>query len=200
MRVFSFLALVVLGFVHDANAQYLPEGEPPAIVLEDNEAARQAISQSLQSPNAIQEDDSAFNTAPGNLPVNPAARGVKPTGDPVLDDVLEIIRKRGSILDGTSLDPANELDSNDGTQSVIIGVPGGTRFTKGGSGDATKAAPVYHAAEQLLRAARLLETLADQDESQQELIREMRSQATRLLIQTLSRVSDATPPAVNQSR
>jgi hypothetical protein len=79
--------------------------------------------------------------------------------DPILDDVLQIINQRGSILDGSSLD--------------IEPAAGPRPSTDVGS----KAL----AAERLLKAARLLEQIEPQDHSRRDLVKEMRRETVRLL-------------------
>lgn len=95
----------------------------------------------------------------------------------VLGDVIEIIQKRGSILDGSSLDPRMTVPGEMSPPDVR------TPSRTGGS-------PV-HTAESLLRAARQLESLNEHASGPQpthpdllsipELARQMRIQATRLL-------------------
>jgi hypothetical protein len=170
-----------------AFGQYLPPEVAPAPELKENDAAREAIRDLLQTPGA-QAGEAA----------EPAGRGSEPaksSGDPVLDDVLEIIRRRGSVLEGSTLDPQNE------TESVIIDVPSLAAPNEAvAPGDAGDAKAVYHVSEQLLRAARLLEALPNPDASRIAMVRDLRSQATRLLIQTLSRDSISPPPALNRTR
>lgn len=87
------------------------------------------------------------------------------TGDGVLDDMIEVIKQRGSIVDRFPKDP-----------TVVRGaeVPAGVT-------DGEFAARQVIAAEQLLRAARLLEKVPRLDPQQVALVRQMRSQAGRLL-------------------
>lgn len=82
------------------------------------------------------------------------------TGDPVLDDVLQVIKNRPSILQGSSLDPAVDQDSP--------------------KPDSTVSARA-HAAECLLRAARVLERIDLADENRRELVNQMRRESVRLL-------------------
>jgi hypothetical protein len=82
------------------------------------------------------------------------------TGDGILDDVLHIIRDQGSILEGSSLDPAVETEAGD-----------------------REVATSQHAraAEQLLKASRLLEKLGPVDEDRRALVNQMRAEAGKLL-------------------
>lgn len=134
----------------------------------------------------------SVGTSPGDLPA------FEPTADPaaakriedalqgdssaqipggVLGDVIDIIQRRGSILDGSSLDPR-------------MTAPGEMPPPDARIPSRTGASPVQ-TAESLLRAARQLESLNEHTSGQQpahpsllpipELARQMRIQATRLL-------------------
>ena len=81
------------------------------------------------------------------------------TGDPVLDDILGVLNKRGSILDGSTLDAADVTDKN----------------------TAGKATERFHAAELLLRTSRCMEKIGPLDSAQRDLIKQMRGQARHLL-------------------
>lgn len=89
-----------------------------------------------------------------------------PTGDGVLEDVLGVIQRQGSVLDGSVLDKAPPAERENGTQSKSI------------SNSLTQRA---HVAEQLLRSARMLESISD-DESSTELVASIRRQAGILLV------------------
>ena len=80
------------------------------------------------------------------------------SGDGVLDDVLNVIKQRGSVLDGSSLDVTTDAI----TQPA----------------DETKKA---HVAEQLLKSARMLEAIGDSGRQRSLLIRQIRSEARKLL-------------------
>lgn len=79
--------------------------------------------------------------------------------DPILDDVLQVINERGSILDGSSLSPKTNTESFPPTEA------------------ASKALT----AERLLKAARLLERIEPQDHSRRALVKQMRRETVRLL-------------------
>ena len=98
--------------------------------------------------------------------IRDALQGDSPVGsaDPVLDDVLQIIQQRGSILDGSSLD---ELER-----------PAKSTHLKSDRSPAFKRA---RAAESLLKAARHLEQIGPLDDAQGKLIQQMRQQSARLL-------------------
>jgi hypothetical protein len=83
------------------------------------------------------------------------------TGDGVLDDVLGIIKQRRSILEGSSLDPI-DIDSE----------------TTEKPGSVSKMAL---AAEQILKAARLLENVGRPDQDRADLVKRMRAEAVKLL-------------------
>ncbi len=84
------------------------------------------------------------------------------TNDPILNDVLNVIRQQGSVLDGSSLD----LPSGDAAESVE-------------STDSQRAL----AAELLLRTSRTLEQIGPVDKTRQQLVKQMRGEAVRLLSQ-----------------
>lgn len=87
----------------------------------------------------------------GELPENPSADGV-------FDDVLRVIKDRGSILDGSVLDqqPVIADRKSAATERAI-------------------------AAEQLLKASRMLEQLASSDGNRASLVKRMRGEAAKLL-------------------
>jgi hypothetical protein len=91
------------------------------------------------------------------------------TGDAVLDGVLEVIRKRGSILDGSSLEQPIEPDL-----SILAG---GREVAKSPAATSRRA----YVAEQLLKTSRLLESLGIAEPEPIELISAMRSAAAKLL-------------------
>lgn len=103
----------------------------------------------------------------------------KPTGDPILDDVLEIIRRRGSVLRGSALEDANQTP-----KIAIIETDEPLRSIAGG--EISPSISVYLAAEQLLKASRTLERLGGPSNDRSELIRAMRSHAAKLLIDAIS--------------
>ena len=94
------------------------------------------------------------------------------TNNGFLEDVLGVIRHQGSILDGSSLDPGNEPSGNGPPEN----------------GDSSPSSPDQikarrcHAAEQLLKAARLLSSVESSPEAAK-LIDSMRNQATDLLLE-----------------
>ena len=85
-----------------------------------------------------------------------------PATSEVPADLQAIIQSQGSILDGSSLDPKNELPS--------IGP--------------TNADPdqIVRTAESLLRGARLLQQITPAEKSRQILVKDMRKEAARLLL------------------
>jgi hypothetical protein len=118
------------------------------------------------------------------------------TGDPILDDVLNVIRRQGSVLDGSSLDPQ--------LPPAKTGSPLGSRNAENDSpifsGDPVPAYPIddeqslsgpdarFHVAESLLRAARELAALPGRDQQRNRLIAAMREQATVLMIDEFSQI------------
>lgn len=119
-----------------------------------------------------------------------------PTGDPILDDVLSVIRRRGSVLDGSSLDPqsgqpgvfqqesrqaAEPLQRVPPPQPSVLGPPAGDDPISGP--DAR-----FQVAEALLRAARKLSGLPGRDQQRTRVIAAMREQATVLMIDEFSQL------------
>ncbi len=152
--------------------------DPPTIEPIDDPAARSRIADSLKP-----DSDPQSKGAHGNKKANA-------TGDPILDDVLGIIRQQGSILDGSVLDPAAADDRHD---SVL---PNSSR-ADGVNSESRAQDSVYDVAEQLLRVARLLQRLPGRDAERDELARAMRDQATKLMIDGISRESKASSPDVD---
>ncbi len=138
----------------------IPDGAVVPLLDENSPAAKQAAAQigATLNPNA-----------PPSTQATPAAS----TGDPVLDDVLDLIRRRGSVVDGSLLDPRRERELVEPKSS----------------GDAIEEISVYLVAESLLRSARRLEKLPNRTAEQFGLIRAMRSQAAKLLIEAISKES-----------
>ncbi len=87
------------------------------------------------------------------------------TGDGIADDVIDIMRQRGSIADRLSTDPW--LDEE--------------KPRMASSDDAASISRKASAAEQMLRAARLLEKVGDDEPDRSALIKRMRSEARKLL-------------------
>ena len=131
----------------------------PTLVPKDNPTAKSMIADSLKQDASPAETQSS--------------------GDPILDDVLGIIRRQGSVLDGSVLDPkADEALSDKFLPSKAAG--------KSESFDRDS---VYHTAEQLLRVSRMLQRLRSRDRDSDELIRTMRLQAAKMLIDATSDAS-----------
>lgn len=116
------------------------------------------------------------------------------TGDPILDDVLDVIRRQGSVLDGSSLDAKSpspitvvEQESPGAVAAPALG-PGlpvpAPSFDPQQSFSGPDAR--FHVAESLLRASRELSTLPGRDQQRNRLIAAMREQATVLMIDEFS--------------
>ena len=105
------------------------------------------------------------------------------SGDQVLDDVLRVLRQRGSVLDGSTLDPEHENTppSPDGPNesSKQPNDSLGKRFRRIPS--PSVAPQRARAAELLLRTARVLENLGPVGENRRKLIQELRREAVRVL-------------------
>ena len=106
-------------------------------------------------------DVQVIDTISKALSDDPEARGTGDPimGDPIMDEVLQIIKKRGSILDGSSLDLRSEAAADRSPERTNKNLT----------------------AERLLKAARLLEQIEPQDHARRQLIREMRRETVRLL-------------------
>ncbi|TWU55310.1 hypothetical protein [Rubripirellula reticaptiva] len=109
------------------------------------------------------ETTPARNAAKAQQEIREALQGktTSETGDGVLDDILQVIKSQGSVLDGSVLDASD--------------LPAGNRRAN---------VSAHHravVAEQLLRSARMLFETGPIDDSRGELIRQMRSEAARLL-------------------
>lgn len=100
---------------------------------------------------------------------------VTPAGG-LLGDVLEVIRKRGSILDGSVLDPLMEPEPN-----AVDPVPAANRFSAGDQKPTQNVSQTVRTAELLLRSARRLERVSSDDDQCLRLIRQMRVRATSML-------------------
>jgi hypothetical protein len=110
---------------------------------------------------------------------------------------LDVIRRQGSVLDGSSLEVASgdlsgqaELPSRDPLRfpDSAIPVPGSDSPVPGYGLDsgAPTADARFHVAESLLRAARKLAALPGADVGRARLVAAMREQATVLLIDEFS--------------
>jgi len=118
------------------------------------------------------------------------------TGDPILDDVLNVIRRQGSVLDGSSLDPqSGQLKSIEQQNIPVAGqampiTPGEQAPIFPMISEASFSGPDarFHVAESMLRAARELAALPGRDQQRNRLIAAMREQATVLMIDEFSQL------------
>jgi hypothetical protein len=179
-----------------ADTKGADNGNVQQVVIPLSGEVRKRIEEALRQPTKDQR---------GN-PLPPTS-----TGDPILDDVLQVIRNRGSVLDGSSLDPQADLEATPQPPSPnrtvrpapprplpqarieefpdpqtypaepLSGYRGEPRY---GSSDAGQPRPDsrFVAAEALLRAARLLADVPATDEGTAALIGAMRERAAMLLI------------------
>jgi hypothetical protein len=101
---------------------------------------------------------------------------VEPSGDVVLDSIIDQLRSKGSVLQGSVLDPHEPASPQAGAQQLGAQQLG-----------AQQAQPPSEqaclVAEQLLRSARMLSQLEDHtsDPARRQLIDQLRHQAARLL-------------------
>jgi hypothetical protein len=155
---------------------------PPPPEEPINPSAQSRINQSLdleaQSPDQTQSPGFQSGEA-------------RPTGDPVLDEVLNIIRQRGSVLRGSELDLQNQPMQT--PRIAIIETEDPLEPINGMGGEFGRPSPGYLAAEQLLKSARNLERLNATNE-RTELIRAMRSHAAKLLIDAISQDTQTLRP------
>lgn len=115
------------------------------------------------------------------------------TGDPILDDVLNVIRRQGSVLDGSSLDPQPGISSQENISAAgsmqQMAPPGPTAIIPLESERSLSRPDArFHVAESLLRAARMLAALPGRDEQRNRVIAAMREQATVLMIDEFSQL------------
>lgn len=176
--------------------------QPPEKVIAGEVVPRNGQRTELMLPPAAelpnQASASVVLDGPGKDLIDRALQGkaVTQPGNEVLSDVIQVIRKRGSILDGSSLDPENTNQTAQGTaqgtaqemaQEMAKHSDAGSPITD------SKLRPYSHAkrpaspgdrrafaAEQLLRTARLLSQLDDAEQSRT-LIKDMRDRAIKLL-------------------
>ena len=156
----SALFFVLLSIASVARSQ---QGTPPDVVIPANPSS--------------QEMERAREKIAEFLRKNKAAEA-KASGDPVLDDVLDVIRRQGSVLDGSALDP-------NAPSEAIVPVPGWDADR--GSAALQGSDAGYVAAEHLLKAARSLQQVQSRSREDAELVRAMRRRAAKLMIDTLSR-------------
>lgn len=164
------LLIVTLGVSFaQSRIDFPPSAQPPAVPTKTSpaepaplEAAPAETSPTETSPaEASPEPSSTPNPIESKIrSVLEGAPGGVHSSDPLLDDVLGIIKSRGSILDGSSLDPALDTPTS----------------AAGNDRDASA-----RAAESLLRSARLLNRIEPRDSARTELVEKMRHEAWRLL-------------------
>lgn len=156
------------------------------VVIPLSDEVRRRIEAALRRPGSDEQ----------GRPIPPAT-----TGNPILDDVLEVIRRRGSLLDGSALDPqadalTDELPRPPSSAPAIrdrkgISAEALSDALRGGTAGEVFDGVVnrdagFEAAEALLRAARKLAALPGGDEGTQRLIAAMRERATMLLLDEFS--------------
>ncbi len=154
-----------------SEAQAPPQGAPPQVAPPQTamptdeqqiEIPKLDVVPIAPVPNTEQQHNKIRAALDGGVPVT--------DGDPVLDDLLQLIRRRGSVLDGTALDPSNDFEAS------------GPHASEAKSTDPiTLEDDKAFAAESLLRSARLLSQLGVPDAARRELITQMRQEAAKLL-------------------
>jgi len=160
-------------------------GSQQQVVIPLSDAVRRRIEDALNQP-----------TTDGQGRLLPRAS----TGDPILDDVLDVIRRRGSVTDGSSLDLRNDLAPLDTDRQYAeterVPSQGAESWSDRRSlpfrdslGDsaadsigAVSPDARYDAAEALLRAARKLSAVPGGDASTARLIASMRERAAMLML------------------
>ena len=169
------LALAVVIFATVASR--VSEAQAPPLETAPQELSPREVSPADQQQILIPKLDLVPLAPPPNTDqqydkIRAALEGGDPVtdGDPVLDDLLQLIRRRRSVLDGTALDPKYDFEAS-GSPSRD------TQATDPNTLEDDKA----FAAESLLRSARLLSQLAAPDPSRRELITRMRQEAAKLL-------------------
>jgi hypothetical protein len=151
----------------------------------DNPALRQAIDRALRGDKSV--------TAP----------------EPLADGLIDAIRDRKSVLEGSLLDPAREKRGGDNpappplagstadvTGSPADGLPQPSPSRPSESGRLSEPGRQHWlAAELLLKTARLIDKLDPADENRQRLVNQMRREAVRLLTGAASESPAPLPPA-----
>ena len=101
--------------------------------------------------------------------------------DNMLGDIVEMIKRRGSLLDGSEL--SNDMPLMDsGSGKIDVGdSPTGSRPGVSHPDDPQRISRNLIAAEQLVRAARLLLETDPEDESTRQLVNQMRVRAVKLI-------------------
>jgi hypothetical protein len=188
------MGLFFCGLVMDHAAGQPPLSVPQSATPQELEQVVVPLSDAVKKRIAAAlAQDASRGAAPGGMAPS--------SGDPILDDVLDVIRRQGSVLDGSSLDPkinpANGSDRVDApimvdprsavrqSPNVYPMLPSTDAFSVHGP-DAR-----FHVAELLLRAARELAALPDRDAQRNRIISAMREQATVLMIDEFSQDSTA---------
>ncbi len=166
-RSLLFIGLMLSTAQADAQQLGLPNDlKPPAVVTDHTDpavqAAQSAISRALQDRSPVEAKPST----------PPSSR------DPLLDDVMEVIRNRGSVIDGSSLDP-HLADESLMPRSTPH--PPSRRADQGN----VDRPSTYLAVENLLRTARLLESMPN-NSAHSGLVHEMRAHASKILIDAIS--------------
>lgn len=181
--MFAASAPIVLAQLEVPDGAIVPP--PPAEPI--NPSAQVRINQSLD------RETQSSDQFPLPEPSLDATGNARPTGDPVLDEVLDIIRRRGSVLRGSQLDsPDQPLQM---PRIAIFETEDPIEFgnASNNGSELGRSSPGYLAAEQLLRSARSLEKLNATNE-RYELIRAMRSHAAKLLIDAISQETQTRRP------
>ena len=122
--------------------------------------------------------------------------GSRPSsGDQTLDDVLRVLRQRGSILDDSSLDPQQQdprltpAGPDESPQPLQGSLPKTLRRVPSPSVTPQRA----RAAELLLRTSRVLENLGAIDDNRRKLIDELRREAVKVLTEHNPLIERGTP-------
>lgn len=90
------------------------------------------------------------------------------SGDPILQGMLDVLKSRGSILDGSTLDQE-------------LGIPAVKSPEKANRRTKQQSSKAARVAEMLLKTARLMESLGPMDKNREQLIEKMRQESRRLL-------------------
>lgn len=218
LHLFGFLALSgALWIACPVTAQ---EGAPPGEAGAEQEADRESkpATPSEDLPVEIPADDPPALRLPEGLGpelsptgdervpenIRDALQGREEqgeTGDAILDGVLDAIRRRGSVLDGSPLDPRavdeappgqpelrplprEELQRREESFESDLERPRGRRRPSASRSPIHRAVDAearFRLAEQLLRTARLLASYGENDPARRQLVADLRDEAIRLL-------------------
>lgn len=215
-------SLMIAGALSGAATGIAQEDAPRGGEITEPEQDSQQAEPAADRPLAVPSDDPPTLRIPENIGEDPppsngegrvpeAIRDAirqrgdqRETGDAILDGVLDAIRRRGSVLDGSPLDP-RQRDGDplpqpelrplprEGSGNGFAPPPGRRRGAATRPRSPIDAEGRFLLAEQLLKTARLLALRPDADPARRQLIDDLRAEAARVLAETRPPRSDGGP-------